>query len=154
MSRALAPSTAPATGLKQVGRFALHYVEMCAAMCIGFAVGDALYFGLASLAGYSEPFSQLPVLSVVLVTVFMTAPMTAWMLYRGMCRRAIVEMSAAMPVLALALLALGWIGAMPMSTLALAEHALMMPAMLIPMLLDLDVYTGRHSQTKGTHQAR
>jgi hypothetical protein len=143
MSRALAPPSAPATGLKQVGQFALHYLEMCAAMCIGFAAGDALYFWLASLAGYSKPFSQLPVLSVVLVTVFMTAPMTAWMLHRGMPRRAIVEMSAAMPILAVALLGLGWIGALPMSSLALAEHALMMPAMLIPMLLDLDLYTGR-----------
>jgi hypothetical protein len=147
MYRALAPPSAPATSLKRIGQFALHYVEMCAAMCIGFAVGDALYFWLASLAGYSKPFSQLPVLSVVLVAVFMTAPMTAWMLYRGMPRRAIVEMSAAMPILAVALLPLGWIGALPMSTLALAEHALMMPVMLIPMLLDLDLYTGRQSRT-------
>ena len=141
------------TGLEQVGHFALRSVEMCAAMCIGFAVGDALYFWLANLAGYSKPFSELPVLSVVLVTVFMTAPMTAWMVYRGMPVRAIVEMSGAMPILAFALLALGWIGALAMSSLALAEHALMMPAMLIPMLLDLDLYTGRGGQTTPTHRA-
>ena len=153
MSRALAPLSAPATGLKRVGRFAVHYVEMCAAMCLGFAVGDALYFWLAGLAGYSTPFSELPVLSVVLVTLFMTAPMTAWMRYRGMPRRAIVEMSAAMPILAVALLALGWIGALSMSSLALAEHALMMPAMLIPMLLDLDSYTGRGGRATATHRA-
>jgi hypothetical protein len=113
MSRALSPPAAPARGLKQVGRFARHYVEMCAAMCIGCAVGDALYFWLASLAGYPKPFSELPVLSVVPVTVFMTAPMTAWMLYRGMPRWAIIDMSAAMPILPIGLLALGWIGRCP-----------------------------------------
>jgi hypothetical protein len=126
---------------------------MCAAMCIGFAAGDALYFWLGSLAGYSKPFSELPVLSVLLVTVFMTAPMAAWMLYRDMPRRAIIEMSAAMPLLAIALLALGWIGALPMSSLALAEHALMMPAMLLPMLLDLDLYTGSGHPDTSTHRA-
>lgn len=81
--------------LKRFGHFALHFAEMCAPMCIGFAVGDLLYFWLASLAGYSEPFSELPYLSVVVVTASMTAPMTAWMLYRGMPHRAIAEMSAA-----------------------------------------------------------
>jgi hypothetical protein len=106
-------------------------------------IGDLLYFWLAGLADYSEPFSELPVLSVLLVTVFMTAPMTAWMSYRGMPRRAIVEMSAVMPTMAIVLLGLGRVGALPMDSLALVEHALMMPAMLVPMLARLDLYTGR-----------
>ena len=127
----------------QIGHFALHYAEMCVPMCIGFAIGDALYFWLAGLAGYSKPFSQLPELSVLVVTVSMTAPMTAWMLYRRMPHRPVVEMSAVMPVLAGALLLLGWTGAIPNSDLALTEHGLMMPAMLVPMLLRLDLYTGR-----------
>jgi hypothetical protein len=69
--------------LQQIGHFVLHFAEMCAPMCIGFAGGDLLYFWLASLAGYSDPFSELPYLSLVVVTVSMTAPMTAWMRYRG-----------------------------------------------------------------------
>ena len=69
---------------KQIGHFALPFAEMCVPMCIGFAVGDVLYFWLAGLAGYSEPFSELPYVSVLIVTVSMTAPMTAWMLHRGM----------------------------------------------------------------------
>jgi hypothetical protein len=112
-------------------------------MCIGFAIGDALYFWLAGLAGYSKPFSQLPELSVLVVTVSMTAPMTAWMFYRRMPHRPVHEMSAVMPVLAGALLLLGWTEAIPNSDLALTEHGLMMPAMLVPMLLRLDLYTGR-----------
>jgi hypothetical protein len=116
---------------------------MCLPMCIGFGIGDLVYFWLAGLAGYGEPFTELPVLSVVVVTLAMTAPMTAWMLYRGMPRQAIAEMSAAMPILAVMLLALGALGILPMANLALLEHGLMMPVMLIPMLLRLDLYTGR-----------
>lgn len=145
---ARAPDEAHAPGRRaQFVRFGLHYVEMCVAMCIGFVIGDAIFFGLAGLAGYSKPFSELPVLSVLVVTVSMTAPMSAWMLHRGMPRRIIAEMSASMPVLALGLLCLGWVGAIPMSAMAPAEHGLMMPAMLVPMLLRLDFYTGRGGQT-------
>jgi hypothetical protein len=128
--------------LKRFEHFALHFAEMCAPMCIGFAVGDLLYFWLASLAGYSEPFSELPYLSVVVVTVSMTAPMTAWMLYRGTPHREVAEMSAAMPIVAIVLVGLSLLGALPKDGLALLEHGLMMPAMLIPMLLRLDIYSG------------
>jgi hypothetical protein len=127
----------------QIGHFLLHYGEMCLPMCIGFAVGDLVYFWVAGLVGYSEPFKELPVVSVLIVTLSMTAPMTAWMLFRGMPRRAIVEMSAAMPILAIVLLVLGWLGFVPMGDLALLEHGLMMPVMLVPMFLQLDLYTGR-----------
>ena len=128
---------------RQSGHFVLHYFEMCVPMCVGFAVGDIAYFWAAGLFGYSEPFAQLPELSVLLVTFTMTAPMTAWMLFRGMPRRATAEMSAAMPCVALVLLALGWLTLVPEGDLALLEHGLMMPVMLIPMFLRLDLYTGR-----------
>lgn len=126
----------------RIGRFLLHYIEMCVPMCVGFAIGDVVYFAVAGRFGYSEPFEELPVLSVAVVTFTMTVPMTAWMLFRGMPWRAVAEMSAAMPVLAVLLLALGWVGALEMGSLALLEHALMMPAMLVPMLFRLDIYTG------------
>jgi hypothetical protein len=121
---------------------------MCLPMCIGFAIGDLVYFWLAGRAGYGEPFTELPVLSVLVVTFTMTAPMTAWMVYRGMPRRAIAEMSAAMPTLAIVLLVLGGLGMLPMGDLALLEHGLMMPVMLIPMLLRLDLYTGHAGHTE------
>jgi hypothetical protein len=132
----------------QVGRFVLHYFEMCIPMCIGFAVGDLVYFSAAGLFGYSEPFAELPTLSVLVVTLTMTAPMTAWMLYRGMPRRAIEEMSATMPILAFILLMLGWLGALSQGDLALLMHGLMRPAMLVPTLLRPGLYAGR------THHAR
>ena len=134
---------APRVSLRgQVGRFVLHYFEMCIPMCIGFAVGDLIYFSIAGLLGYSEPFTELPVLSVLVVTFAMTAPMTAWMLYRRMPRRATWEMSATMPILAVILLTLGWLGVVPMGDLALLMHGLMMPVMLVPMTLRPGLYAG------------
>jgi hypothetical protein len=117
-------------------------MEMCIPMCAGFMVGDALYFVIAGAAGYAKPFSQLPVLSVFIVTFNMTAPMVAWMAYRRHERRAIVEMAGSMIVLAAALLIAGLAGAVAQDKMALAVHGLMMPAMLIPMLAHLDMYTG------------
>src|SRR5512132_4009019 len=128
---------------RQIGHFLLHYFEMCLPMCIGFAVGDLVYFRAAGLFGYSEPFSQLPELSVLVVTFTMTAPMTAWMLFRGMPRRPTAEMCTAMPILSIVLLALGSFAILPKGDLALLEHGLMMPVMLVPMFFRLDLYTGR-----------
>jgi hypothetical protein len=128
---------------RQAAHFLRHYVEMCAPMCIGFAVGDVVYFWAAGRLGYSKPFSELPELSVAVVTFTMTAPMVAWMLFRAMPRRETAEMAAVIPILAFALLALGWLSVVPKSELVLLEHGLMMPAMLVPMVFRLDLYLGR-----------
>ena len=124
----------------RAGHFVLHFFEMCIPMCVGFAVGDVVYFALADAAGYSEPFSDLPVLSLAIVTFNMTVPMVAWMRYRGMPRRPVAEMAASMAVLALVLRVVGWVGLAAMGTLPWLAHGLMMPAMLVPMLLRLDLY--------------
>jgi hypothetical protein len=137
--------TAESTRRGRFGRFVLHYFEMCAPMCIGFAIGDLIYFWAAGKFGYSHPFKDLPDLSVLVVTFTMTAPMVAWMGYRGMARRPIFEMAAVMPVIGAALLILGWLSLLPRGDLALWEHGLMMPAMLVPMLFRLELYTTRHS---------
>jgi hypothetical protein len=151
VSRTGAGGAAPGAG-RQIGHFALHFGEMCLPMCIGFAIGDLVYFWLAGMAGYGEPFTELPVVSVLVVTLTMTAPMTAWMLYRGMPGRPVAEMSAAMPILAVVLLGLGWLGILPLGNLALLEHGLMMPVMLVPMLVRLDLYTGRADHAMGRAQ--
>ena len=138
---------------RQSGHVVLHYFEMCAPMCIGFAVGDLIYFWAAGQFGYSEPFRELPELSVLIVTFTMTAPMVAWMLLRGMPRRETAEMAAVMPALAIALLALGWLAIIPQGDLALLEHGLMMPAMLVPMVFRLDFYTGRAGHSRHRRKA-
>jgi hypothetical protein len=128
---------------KRLAHFVVHFFEMCIPMCIGFMAGDAIYFAIAAGFGYSDPFADLPLLSVVVVTFSMTAPMLGWMLFRGMDRRAVTEMGAAMVVLGLAVLTAGALAVIPIEKAALAEHGLMMPAMLVPMLLRLDLYMGR-----------
>jgi hypothetical protein len=130
---------------RQAAHFLRHYLEMCAPMCIGFAAGDLAYFWAAAQFGYPKPFSELPELSVAVVTFTMTVPMVAWMLFRRMPRRETAEMAAVMPILAIALLALGWFAVVAERDLALLEHGLMMPAMAVPMLFRLDFYTGRHT---------
>ena len=130
------------------GRFMLPFFEMCAPMCVGFALGDLVYFWAAGKFGYSQPFKDLPELSVLVVTCTMTVPMVAWMVYRGMPGRPIAEMAAVMPVLGAALLALGWLSVLPRGDLALWEHGLMMPTMLVPMSVRLDLYTSKHSHHK------
>jgi hypothetical protein len=126
------------------GRFALHFFEMCAPMCVGFAIGDLIYFWTAGKFGYPHPFKDLPELSVVIVTFTMTAPMVGWMVYRSMPRRPIAEMAAVMPLLGVALLVFGWLSVLPRGDLALWEHGLMMPAMLVPMFFRLELYTSKH----------
>jgi hypothetical protein len=150
---ALTPASTLSRG-RQTAHFVRHYLEMCAPMCIGFAVGDLVYFWAAGRFGYSEPFGELPELSVLVVTFTMTAPMVAWMLFRGMPRRETTEMAAVMPILAIALLALGWLALVPKSDVALLEHGLMMPAMLVPMFLRLDFYTGRAGHSRQRRRAR
>ena len=150
---AVEPRTTQAHALtnrwRRSGHFLLHYFEMCAPMCVGFAVGDLIYFWAAGRFGYSESFSELPELSIAVVTFTMTAPMVAWMLFRGMPRRETAEMAAVMPVLAMALLVVGWLAIVPKGDLVLLEHGLMMPAMLVPMLLRLDLYTGHAMGARG-----
>jgi hypothetical protein len=42
------------TKTKPVLHFVRHLMEMCAAMCIGMAVLDGLFFGGAALLGYPD----------------------------------------------------------------------------------------------------
>jgi hypothetical protein len=70
-----------------------------------------------------------------------------------MPRRPIAEMAAVMPVLGAALLVVGWLSVLPRGDLALWEHGLMMPAMLVPMFFRLDLYTSRHSHHRAAVRA-
>ena len=142
-------STRPHVRFSGAGHFVLHFVEMCMPMCIGWALGDLIYFAVADALGSSEPFRDWPELSLAVVTFNMTMPMVAWMRFRRMGKRLTAEMAAAMAVLALLLLATGWLGFAAMNTLPWLAHGLMMPAMLVPMLLRLDLYTGHATGARG-----
>ena len=132
----------------KVWQFVRHFLEMCLAMCIGIGVLGVVYTWAAGLFGITNPYMRLPELSALVLAFNMTAPMVAWMRFRGMAWRPIADMSAAMVVEVFAILVLYWIGVLAnepvgsLSTLWQWQHGLMMPAMLVPMLLRLDFYTG------------
>lgn len=134
-------------GLRATGHFVAHFFEMCAVMCVGLGLLDLAYLAMAQGAGYANPFVDLPVLSTCVIAFNMTAPMAAWMRFRGMEWRLINEMSAGMIAEAALLLVLYWLSVVPARDLFPLQHGLMMPAMLIPMFLRLDHYTGRMRHT-------
>jgi hypothetical protein len=77
------------------------------------------------------------------MAVSMTAPMVAWMRFRGHGWPASAEMAAAMFIPAFGVIALLGSGAVTdFGTLMGLEHVVMLPAMLVAMLLRLDEYTG------------
>ena len=89
-----------------------------------------IYFAIAEQLGSSDPFADWPQLSLAIVTFNMTAPMAAWMRFRGMAWRPIAEMAAAMVALALLILAAGWPDRRGHADAPVARPAtLMMPAM-------------------------
>jgi hypothetical protein len=134
--------------LAKVWRFVLHFGEMCLAMCVGAGVFGLVFTKLVAGAGYDHPYQQLPELSAFVMLLAMTLPMAAWMRVRGMETRSISEMSAAMAVETLLLVAALRTGVVQGAALLSLQHLLMMPAMLIPMLLRLDAYTDCHTHRR------
>jgi uncharacterized membrane protein YfcA len=136
----------PATLRGPTGHFLRHLFEMCAAMCIGMAILDIPYLGIAHLAGYSDPFRQLPYASAVVVAFNMSAPMAAWMRHRHMDWGSILDMSAWMFAEAFVLIGAAAAGLIAQSTFVLGwQHPLMLPVMVVAMLYRRDrrdMYTG------------
>ena len=82
-----------------------HLVEMFAAMMAGMMLGAGL-FGAAIGASVPDARREHAVAWVLVMTLDMTAPMVAVMLYRGHSRRSAAEMAAAMIVPAVPIVAL------------------------------------------------
>jgi flagellar biosynthetic protein FliP len=109
--------------------FIRHYIEMVIAM----------YAGMILLI----PFSGAPTgASLAMMGVAMTAPMVAWMRYRGHGWRPCAEMAASMVIPTIAVLFLLATGAVTGEmTLMTVEHVAMFPLMLVAMLIRPDEYT-------------
>lgn len=121
--------------------FVRHFAEMCISMCVG--VGLTLVV-LAVLGGHAFR-TTYPELSLVLVALTVTAPMTAWMLIRGMPRRATLEMSATTFVVVAALIAAGSVGVGPGVAATVGDVCgLSCAAMLVVMAARFDLYAGGH----------
>jgi hypothetical protein len=81
--------------LEGMGHLLSHYLEMVAAMLLGMWLLGAPLRALL-LPGHEDPLMHEPVPAYALMTLSMTAPMVAWMRYRGHPWRRLAEMSAAM----------------------------------------------------------
>ena len=128
-------------------RFARHAVEMTAAMMLGMVVLGMAFRGIHLAlfgTGFDEAWHSHPELAVFAMTFNMTLPMVAWMRHRGHSWERSGEMGGAMFVLAIALLAVFWLGAISAHVVLPLEMALMIPTMILVMLYRVDEYSEPH----------
>ena len=127
--------------------FLRHLGEMTLAMFVGmFAFG----FSLGVLAGVADSSLESvrvsePELFMLGMGSAMSVTMIAWMRHRGHSWRRGWEMTAAMFVPVLGVLACYWAGAITADPVCPLSCVLMIPAMAAAMLFRLDLYTTRHS---------
>ena len=128
-----------------VRTFTRHYAEMLVAMFAGmFVLGAALAAPL-QLVGVqvSEWDREAPALLLLGMAFTMTAPMVAWMRYRGHGWAPAADMTAAMFLPSFAAMGLLWAGAVTDThALLMIQHIAMPPAMLVAMLLRRHECTG------------
>jgi hypothetical protein len=132
---------------RPVVTFLRHLGEMTLAMFVGmFAFGLALGVsaGAAGSSLESVRVSQ-PELFMLGMGSAMSVTMVAWMRHRRHSWRQGWEMTAAMFVPVLGVLACYWAGAISADPVCPLSCVLMIPAMAAAMLFRLDVYTTRHA---------
>ncbi len=123
----------------QVLRFAGHFVEMAIAMEVGMiALGPVL-----SLLPVADAVNHSPEASALAMTASMVLPMAGWMLIRKHGWGHAVEMTTAMSVPTLVLVAGSLAGLLPHSAAAVGMGVLMWAGMLGAMLFRWRDYTGR-----------
>lgn len=139
-------STVTLAGAGRRGRavvFLRHLIEMTVAMMVGMMVYGVLVGVVAGARGSS--FEQVrggrPELFVLGMAFAMSVPMVAWMRRRGHDWRSSAEMSAAMFVPALVLIAVYRLGAVPADSVCPLACAAMIPAMVVAMVFRLGTYT-------------
>jgi hypothetical protein len=136
-----------ASFLQRVGRFVLHYLEMCMVMCLGAISLSVLIFGAAALLGYTDLPQRAPELTVLIIAVNLSLPMAAWMRFRGMAWRPTLEMSGSTMVAGLLLIAGYQLGIIAKSSLIeLQTGILACPLMLAVMLARFRLYSTSHQR--------
>ncbi|HEY7075702.1 MAG TPA: hypothetical protein VH418_10045 [Solirubrobacteraceae bacterium] len=115
--------------------FVRHYVEMVVAMFAGMAVLGIPVMPL---------IDGRPELHLLGMAAIMTAPMVAWMRYRGHGWLPCWEMSASMFLPTFAAIALMSAGVIGFGAAMLLEHVAMLPAMFAVMLLRPAEYSHHH----------
>jgi hypothetical protein len=140
----------------QMWHFTRHYLEMCAAMCIGGVILNTLVFVVGpALIGYPNLRQQVPGLALVLSAFLFTLPMALWMRIRGMAWRPTLEMSGATVGLAIVVVALSGVGVVSQSAPQAWLEASCLPwcvVMFAAMLFRFPLYSGRTGHQMGHHE--
>lgn len=129
---------------KPLGRFGLHFVEMCSVMCVGGIALSLLFFQGATLLGFPNLPSTAPVLSVAVIGANLTIPMVAWMRKRKMEWQPTLEMAATTVVTAVALIVGYLAGFIDRGSLIEIQTSLACPLMLAVMVPRFRLYSADH----------
>ncbi len=142
-THASAPTTQRIQRGQPLRRFIRHYLEMVVAMVVGMVLLGPVESLAFDALGWTDAVGR-PDVNALLMATNMTVAMAGWMRFRGHSWPALAEMSTAMYLPFVVLLVPLWKGAISESTLMVAAHLLMLPAMALVMLLRLDEYTHAH----------
>jgi hypothetical protein len=101
----------------------------------------AMLLGMAVLGSFLQAITEAPAVVSLGMALSMTAPMAAWMRYRGhpWCR--VAEMAGAMLLPAVVLIGLLWTGAVDAKAVLDIQHAVMIPSMLAAMTFRRSEYS-------------
>jgi hypothetical protein len=127
--------------------FVRHYVEMVIAMLLGMLVLGAAGAALLGAVGIDvgDWRDDAPELVLLSMAFTMTAPMIAWMRYRGHGWAPAWEMAGSMFAPTFAAIALLWTGVVEDThSLLMIQHIAMFPLMLLVMLFRRDEYSRSH----------
>jgi hypothetical protein len=95
---------------RSLSPFWRHFLEMLAAMAVGMFLTGVVFVSVMGLKAWDEVTSVYPTQALLSMAIGMTAPMVAWMLYRGMGWRNSCEMALAMVLPVFPFLCLVWFG--------------------------------------------
>ena len=121
--------------------FGWHFLEMCAAMCLAWMLVTVPFIAIARAVGTADPIRSWPELTTVVAAAAMSAGMAAEMRWRGHTWQCIAEMTAAMAIEAVVLIAAAAGGVFARADLFAWYHGLMPVAMVAAMVFRLDLYT-------------
>ena len=133
---------------RPVGRFIRHLLEMLLAMEAGMAILYLLGNLIPPSSSYAAAFESGTNLHAIMMAVFMTVPMVAWMIVRGHGWRLGAEMAFAMSAPVAAIIVLRLLGADAyLPWLAKASSPVMYLGMLAAMPYRRVHYTGHSAHT-------
>jgi len=132
-----------------IGRFGLHFIEMCVVMCMGGALLDAAIFSGLALLGYPNVAADAPALAIFIITFDFVAVMAGYMALRRHPMQHNLEMSGSTAIGGILLMVALWLGWIP-ATAYIAWYKLFAFActplcvlMFVVMLARFDHYGGR-----------